>query len=117
MTIISKSDYILFRECKKNVWLKKHRPDIYDKSGLSEFEKSIIETGNEVELLARKLFPSGILIEGRGKEAQELTQEYIVRTKEGLDSLFRGNDRAEDGLPRRGLLAMTEKSLVLFQPV
>jgi len=79
MIIVSKSDYILFRECKKNVWLKKHRPDIYDKSGLSEFEKSIIETGNEVELLARKLFPAGILIEGRGKEAQELTQKYISK--------------------------------------
>ncbi len=76
--VISKSDYILFRECKKNIWLKKHRPDIYDKSGLSEFEKSIIETGNEVELLARKLFSAGVLIEGRGIEAQELTQKYIA---------------------------------------
>lgn len=79
MTIISKSDYILYRECKKNVWLKKHRPDIYDKSGLSEFEKSIIETGNEVELLARKLFPTGILIEGRDGAAQELTKKYIEK--------------------------------------
>ncbi|MHB9019736.1 MAG: DUF2779 domain-containing protein [Minisyncoccota bacterium] len=79
MTIISKSDYILYRECKKNIWLKKHRPDIYDRSGLSEFEKSIIETGNEVEALARKLFTIGILIEGRGIEAQELTQKYILK--------------------------------------
>ena len=104
MIIVSKSDYILFRECKKNVWLKKHRPDIYNKSGLSEFEKSIIETGNEVELLARKLFPAGILIEGRGKEAQELTQQYLVAM-------------AGTGLPRAKALAMTEKGLVLFQPV
>ena len=117
MIIVSKSDYILFRECKKNVWLKKHRPDIYNKSGLSEFEKSIIETGNEVELLARKLFPAGILIEGRGKEAQELTQEYIAMTEKRLDSRLRGNDREEDGLPRAKALAMTEKGLVLFQPV
>ena len=84
MIIVSKSDYILYRECKKNVWLKKHRPDIYDKSGLSEFEKSIIETGNEVELLARKLFPAGVLIEGRGKEAQELTQQYVDKKESVL---------------------------------
>ena len=96
MIIVSKSDYILFRECKKNVWLKKHRPDIYDKSGLSEFEKSIIETGNEVELLARKLFPAGVLIEGRGREAQELTQDYLVAMTKGTR------------LSRRRLLAMTE---------
>lgn len=105
MLTVSKSDYILFRECKKNVWLKKHRPDIYDKSGLSEFEKSIIETGNEVELLARKLFSSGILIEGRGEEAQELTKEYLFATTEG------------NGLPRAKALAMTGGGLALFQPI
>lgn len=87
MSTISKTDYILYRECKKNVWLKIHRPDIYNKSELSEFEKSIIETGNEVELLARKLFPAGILIEGRGKEAQELTRKYIATT-EGMAVFF-----------------------------
>ena len=84
MIIVSKSDYILYRECKKNVWLKKHRPDIYDKSGLSEFEKSIIETGNEVELLARKLFPGGILIEGRDRAAQELTKKHIDKKESVL---------------------------------
>ncbi len=84
MITISKTDYILYRECKKNVWLKFNRPDIYNKSELSEFEKSIIETGNEVEILARKLFPDGILIEGRGREAQELTQKYIAENKHVL---------------------------------
>ncbi|MBU4347987.1 DUF2779 domain-containing protein [Patescibacteria group bacterium] len=78
MTTISKSNYLLYRECKKNVWLKIYRPDIYkEQSKLSEFEEAIIETGNEVELLARKLFPTGILIEGIGEKAQELTQQYI----------------------------------------
>jgi len=84
MIIISKTDYILYRECKKNVWLKFNRPDIYNKSELSEFEKSIIETGNEVEALARKLFPSGILIEGRSGEAQELTQELVDKNESVL---------------------------------
>ena len=43
---LSKTDYILYRECPKNVWYKIHRPDIYSESELSEFEKSIMETGN-----------------------------------------------------------------------
>ena len=74
---LSKTDYILYRECPKNVWYKIHRPDVYSQSELSEFEKSIIETGNEVELEARKLFLGGILIEGRGGKAQKATQEYL----------------------------------------
>jgi uncharacterized protein DUF2779 len=78
MITISKSNYLLYRECKKNVWLKIHKPDIYkEQSKLSEFEESIIETGNEVELLARNIFPTGILIKGIGRDAQELTQQYI----------------------------------------
>src|SRR3989338_3438350 len=77
--LLSKTDYILFRECPKNVWYKIHRPEIYNQAELSEFEKAIIETGNEVELVARKLFPTGVLIEDRGKESQEETQQLIAK--------------------------------------
>ena len=27
--MISKSDYIAFRECRKNAWIKIHRPDVF----------------------------------------------------------------------------------------
>ena len=77
--ILSKTDYIIFRECPKNVWYKIHKPDIYYQSELSDFEKHIIETGNEVELVARQTFPDGALIEGRGEEAQKLTEEYLAK--------------------------------------
>ena len=83
-TILSKTDYILYRECPKNIWYKIHKPDIYSKSELSEFEKSIIETGNEVELVVRKLFPNGILIERRDVKGQEDTQDYLAKRQEVL---------------------------------
>ncbi len=78
---LSKTDYILYRECPKNVWLKNYKPEVYNASELSEFEKAIIETGNEVELVARQLFPTGVLIEGRDEEAQEKTQ-FLLEKKE-----------------------------------
>ena len=81
---LSKTDYILYRECPKNAWFKIHKPDVYYASGLSDFEKAIIETGNEVELVARQLFPEGKLIEGRGIEAQRLTQDYISKSESVL---------------------------------
>lgn len=77
--VLSKTDYILYRECPKNVWYKIHRPDIYYQSELSDFEKHIIETGNEVELVARQIFFDGALIKGRDEAAQKLTEEYIVK--------------------------------------
>lgn len=57
--MLSKTNYIVWRDCKKNAWLKIHKPEIYYASELSDFEKQIIETGNEVDLLARELFPAG----------------------------------------------------------
>ena len=83
-TVLSKTDYILYRECPKNVWYKIHRSDVYSESELSEFEKSIMETGNEVELVARKLFPSGVLIERRDEEGQKATQDHITKRQEIL---------------------------------
>lgn len=77
--IVSKTDYLIYRECPKNAWLKLHKPDIYYSSELSDFEKSIIETGNEVEIEARKIFPTGILIENRDASAIRLTQELLAK--------------------------------------
>jgi len=74
---ISKSDFLLWRECRKNAWLKIHKPDVFYAAKLSDFEKSIIETGNEVESEARKLFPTGILIEDRDEAAQKKTADLI----------------------------------------
>jgi hypothetical protein len=78
MGILSKSDYLIFRDCKKNAWLKIHRRDIYNQGELSEFDKAIIETGNEVDEYARQLFPGGVLIQGRNQAAQELTRNLIA---------------------------------------
>ncbi|MDA2922272.1 DUF2779 domain-containing protein [Patescibacteria group bacterium AH-259-L07] len=81
---LSKTDYLLYRECPKNAWYKIHRPNIYSQSELPEFKKSIVETGNEVELVARKLFPTGILIERRDIKGQEATQKYLSKKHEIL---------------------------------
>lgn len=81
---ISKTDYLVYRDCPKNAWLKKHRPDIYKKYPLSSFEKLIIQTGNEVEEVARELFPTGVLIHGRDEDAEEETAEYLEAKEETL---------------------------------
>ena len=75
--MISKTDYILWRECPKNAWLKINRPTIYYAEALSAFEQSIIETGNEVEAVARRLFPTGVLVEGRDEKSREQTAALL----------------------------------------
>ncbi len=78
MAYISKTDYVLWRECAKNAWLKLHRPDIYYATELTEFEQSVIDAGIEVEGVARGLFPGGILVTGSKSEAQLKTAELLT---------------------------------------
>jgi len=75
--MLTKTNYIIWRDCHKNAWLKVHKLDIYFAHELSAFEQSIIETGNEVELLARELFPTGILIEEKGLNAITHTNKLL----------------------------------------
>ncbi len=81
---ISKTDYLVYRDCPKNAWMKIHRPWVYFKSEMASFVKLIIETGNEVEAVARELFPTGVLIKGRDEEAEEETQKYLGIKQETL---------------------------------
>lgn len=77
--ILSKTDYLLYRDCKRNAWIKIHKPDIYSKFPLSEFETSLMESGYDVELIARQLFPNGILIEEYGAEGKKVTREHLIK--------------------------------------
>jgi hypothetical protein len=78
MDSISKTEYVHWRECPKNAWLRVHRPDIYYASELTEFDKSLLDTGIEVEEIARGLFPDGRLILGGREEGRRITEELLV---------------------------------------
>lgn len=74
---LTKTDFISFLECPNNAWVKIHKPEEYAKFPLSEFEQSLVTMGNEVEELARGMFPSGYLISGRNEYYQNATKELI----------------------------------------
>ena len=76
--LLTKTDFILYKECPNNVWVKRHKPEEYAKFEVSDFEKSLAVMGNEVEELARGMFPAGYLVERRSEGAQELTQKLIA---------------------------------------
>src|ERR1700693_6351190 len=78
MTSVSKTDYVLWRECAKNAWLKLHKPEVYYAAELTEFEQSVIYAGIEVEGVARKLFTDGVLVTGSRTEAQNKTAELLT---------------------------------------
>src|SRR3989344_8786084 len=72
-TPISKTTFLSFLECPRDVWLRFHRPSEVGKCELSDFELHILEQGNEVEAEARKLFPRGVQITATEDAAVEET--------------------------------------------
>jgi len=75
--VLTKTDFLVAKGCNKNAWLKVNKPEIYKQKELSAFELNIIDTGNEIDELARELFPGGVLVEDR--HDQTLTNELIAK--------------------------------------
>lgn len=107
MKLLSKTDFILYRECPHNVWVKIHEPEEYAKFEISDFEKSLGVMGNEVERLARGMFPNGILVEGRGNDAQELTKKLI---SEKMPVIFQAVCATDKYLAATDVLVWNESS-------
>jgi hypothetical protein len=74
---ITKTDYLEYTYCRKNLWLKKHKPELFDGVELSEFERKIIDEGNLADEAARNLFLDGVLVEIVGSNAVAFTQSLI----------------------------------------
>ena len=62
---LTKTDFLIYKDCAKNAWLKIHKPDIYYSKPISTFDQGIMEMGNDVDELARDLFPGGVLVSDR----------------------------------------------------
>lgn len=78
---LTKTDFLEFLRCRKNFWLMKNDPDAYVQPELTEFEKTKISEGSEVELLARSLFAGGTLISG-SRESQITQTQDLIANKE-----------------------------------
>ncbi|MEI6396921.1 MAG: DUF2779 domain-containing protein [Candidatus Taylorbacteria bacterium] len=95
MKQLTKTDFILYKECDKNVWIKWHKPEEYNKFEISEFEQSLAIVGNEVEELARtmSIFRGGYLIDKRSHGAQELTKKLIAEHTPVIFQAVFGTDK------------------------
>lgn len=76
--LISKTTFLEFLMCPKNIWLKIHKPELMKLFELSSFELQLVEQGNEVEEHARNLFPGGVTVVETGDEAVAETERFML---------------------------------------
>ena len=84
MLPISKSTFLQFQICPKDTWLRLHKPELVETFTLTEFEKHLLEEGNEVEACARQLFPGAVLVSATGDEAVEETRRLMADDTETI---------------------------------
>ena len=72
---ITKSDFLDYENCKKNFWLKKNKPELFEEINLSEFELKIIEEGNFVDKEIKHIFPDGIIVDIGENSLRETIEE------------------------------------------
>lgn len=102
---ITKTDYLEYTYCRKNLWLMKHKPELFKDVELSEFEKKIIEEGNLADEAARNLFPDGKLIEIVGPNAVGITKKFI---EDGVTTIFQGGFMWDDFFVQADILKFNE---------
>jgi hypothetical protein len=105
---ISKTDYLNFRFCRKDLWLKKNRPDEFPPDQLSEFQLELVKEGQEVDGEAQKLFPNGINIDG-DQDAAISETKFHVDSKNPELVLFQAAIKNEPYYIRTDILKWNEK--------
>jgi hypothetical protein len=78
MLPISKSTFLQLQICPKDTWLRLHKPELVESFVLTEFDKHLLEQGNEVEAHARQLFPGAVLVSATGDDAVEETRRLMA---------------------------------------
>jgi CRISPR-associated protein, Cas4 family len=107
MLSISKTHYTRWRGCAKNAWLSIHKPELFSGIELSEFDRSVMESGFEVEEVARNLFSDGVLVTGSPAEAQRRTAELLAQ---GRSTLFQAQFERDQLLAAIDVLRYDSKS-------
>ena len=76
-TLITKTDYLSYLACKKNFWLSKNKPELFEDSTLSDYELKIIEEGNIVEVIAGPFKGEKARVQRIDESKEEVTVELF----------------------------------------
>lgn len=83
---LSKSQFIRGLQCHKSLWLYRNRPEL--RTPPDENQQSIFDSGTDVGLLARRLFPSGTAVEFEGSSLNEKIHETKVLINSGARTIY-----------------------------
>lgn len=91
---LSKSDFLKYQICPSYLWLWKYKKEIVPADEEEDIKRRL-EQGNEVELIARNLYPEGQLVKGSLSEMPAITKQYV---RDGIKTIFQAAVKTGEGL-------------------
>ncbi len=113
INFLSKSQFIRGLQCHKSLWLYKNEPDL--RTEPDEALQAVFESGHEVGVLARGLFPGGVEIpfdEGSFTEKARRTRELIDG---GTETLYEAVFNADNILVIADILHKGDEEWELYE--
>jgi hypothetical protein len=83
---LSKSLYIRGLQCHKSLYLDRYQPELKDE--ISEEKQALFESGTEVGILARDLFPRGVEVPYEGLSPKEQLAMTASEIRKGTETLY-----------------------------
>lgn len=80
--ILTKTDFMNYLECPMYLWLSKNRPELLPEDGPEKGR--IFAMGQEVDELAKKLFPAALEIKGFNEQGFENTKKALKKNPKAL---------------------------------
>lgn len=91
---LSKSDFLKYQICPSYLWLWKHKKNVVPVAEEEDIKRRL-EQGNEVELIARNLYPDGKLVSGALSDLPIITKQYV---EDGVKTIFQAAEMTREGL-------------------
>ncbi len=91
---LSKSDFLKYRICPSYLWLWKHKKEVVPADEQEDIKRRL-EQGNEVEFVARNLFPDGRLVEGSLADLPSITQQLV---REEFKTIFQATVLTDESM-------------------
>jgi len=93
---LSKSQYLRGLQCRKSLWLYRNKPKL--RTPPDEALQAIFETGTNVGILARNLFPNGSAVEYEGSTFEEKISRTSELINAGVDTIYEATFSYDDVL-------------------
>ena len=110
---ISKSKFVAGAQCLKRLYLQVHQPELAAEPDASG--KAIMDQGQEVGLLAHRLFPGGVKVEGSAglEQAIRATRELVANRE--VPAIFEATFEHGDVLVRTDVLKRSDRGFDLTE--